>query len=272
MSRYVEPFLGGGAVLLGLLSEHTSPFLRWAGGKRRLYPEIKKRLGTVTFDHYIAADLNEGLIAAWQSVRDDVEAVIEWLMRHWPHAVADYHNVRNLLLEDRVEKGAQMVFLNLFAFNGLHRVNRAGRFNVPCDKARLEKVKLVAVAESLRTVSHAVRENVTIMQQSFEETLYQCGLGDVVYCDPPYLGTFTNYSGPFDGVAQQRLIDHIYAAVIRGARVVASNSMLAKPLYDYTLSSLPGYRCDVVTATRSISCKGGGRGGGVEEILVTVGR
>lgn len=101
MRRYVETCLGGGAVLLGLLGvakegQIAEPFMRWAGGKRKLFGEITKRLhragcscssvqapfsscGCFHFDTFVAADVNPDLVAAWKAVRDDVEGVVRWL-------------------------------------------------------------------------------------------------------------------------------------------------------------------------------------------------
>lgn len=279
--RYVEPFLGGGAVLLGLLGERAgletppSPFLRWAGGKRRLYQEIRQRLCVATASQldFVVADVNVDLIAAWQAVRDsDGEMAIDWLSTNWPRSDEDYYAVRSMKIEPQavVSRGARQIYLNLFAFNGLNRQNKRGEFNAPCDKARIANVKLDTVATSLRSIAKLL-VGVDIVCADFSTTLSRCGDGDVVYCDPPYFGTFTGYSaGGFDEEQQYELAIAVEAAALRGARVVISNSVAAKQLYDDVLSKLPGYRVDVVRARRSVSCRGDGRGV-VDEILVTVG-
>lgn len=277
--RYVEPFLGGGAVLLGMLqaSEPTNPsatpFLRWAGGKRKLYPEIVKRFGDVSVvDSYLVADVNSDLVAAWQAVRDDVEQVAMYLRLYAKTKEMYYAERGECYPGDMVAScGARTIFLNLYSFNGLWRTNKNGDYNVPCDPSRFAKVDIDTVVANLRAVSTLLQQRTSIHCQDFATTLSCCGEGDVVYCDPPYIGTFTGYSsGGFDDEAQRNLAACAAQAVLRGARVIISNSEAARGLYDAALGQLPGYRVDVVQARRSVSCKGDGRGV-VDEILVTVG-
>jgi DNA adenine methylase len=277
--RYVEPFLGGGAVLLGMLqaSEPTNPsatpFLRWAGGKRKLYPEIVKRFGDVSVvDSYLVADVNADLVAAWQAVRNDVEQVAMYLRLYAKTKEMYYAERDECYPGDMVAScGARMIFLNLYSFNGLWRTNKSGDYNVPCDPSRFAKVDIEAVISNLRAVSPILQQRTGILCQDFATTLSGCGDGDIIYCDPPYIGTFTGYSsGGFDEAKQLLLAYSIRMAVERGARVVISNSEAARPIYDHVLAKLPGYRVDVVQARRSVSCKGDGRGV-VDEILVSVG-
>jgi len=91
--RYVEPFLGGGAVLLHLLG--TEPFMRWAGGKRRLLPQILDKLQLPTAALTVqGADDNPNLINAYIGIRDDAEAVIADL-KQWPRSRDDYNRIRD---------------------------------------------------------------------------------------------------------------------------------------------------------------------------------
>lgn len=280
--RYVEPFLGGGAVLLGLRNYGESkPFLRWAGGKRRLFGLISERLQPYHVKDYLVADVNADLVAAWQAVRDSEGEVVRWLRDYWPTCTDDYYTVRKMTIEsDRcMAQGARQIYLNLFAFNGLNRQNKRGEFNAPCDKARIVSVKLDTVAANLRAVSKLL-VGVDIVCADFSTTLSRCGDGDVIYVDSPYLPeaatktAFVNYSASSRDWSKPDAHVHVALAcadaVERGARVVISNSMAAKPIYDKLLSKLPGYRVDVVRARRSVSCRRDGRGV-VDEILVTVG-
>ncbi len=269
--RYVEPFLGGGAVLLDMLScAAPKPFLRWAGGKRKLSAEIRSRFGDHSFvDNYLVADVNADLIAAWQAVRDDVEQVVMYLRLYAKTTEMYYAERGECYPSDMIAScGARMIFLNLYSFNGLWRTNKDGGYNVACDPSRFAKVDIEVVVANLRAVS-TLLQHTSVLCQDFATTLSCCGDGDVVYADPPYLGTFTGYSsGGFDEAAQRSLAACVKQAVLRGARIVISNSEAAKPIYDDVLSSLPGYRVDTVTTFRSGWSSG--KNTKVNEILVTV--
>lgn len=251
--HYIEPFLGSGAVMLSLLDPTATPFLRWAGGKRRLADQIKSKL----FDgklsrptEYHVSDINSHLIRLW--VADDVESVIRDL-RSFGRSLDDYRQVR-IALNAHTASPVAMLYLNLFAFNGLWRTNRAGHHNVPPDPARLQKYDLDDVTTTLRTVSRLVHD-VRFVCQGYDDALMSVSGGDVVYCDPPYVGTFTAYDGGgFNDHMQLDLTDLIQRTVARGARVVISNSLAARD----------------VTDRRSIS-RDGAKRGIVEELLVTVG-
>lgn len=121
-------------------------------------------------------------------------------------------------------------------------------------------------------MSHLTRQgDVRFVCQSYDDALMSANGGDVIYCDPPYVGTFTAYDGGgFNDHLQLDLAVQIRQAVRRGARVVISNSLASRDLYDIALSSLPGYRVDIVTDRRSIS-RDGAKRGVVEELLISVG-
>jgi DNA adenine methylase len=228
--RYVEPFLGGGAVLLHLLG--TEPFLRWAGGKRRLLPQILDKLQLPSEPLSIrGADDNPNLISAYIGIRDDVEAVIADL-KAWPRSRDDYNRVRDWTQRP----AAWAIWLNLLAFNGLWRCNSKGQYNVPPDPKRLAMLDLDDIATKLRSVS-AKLQGIRIDCAHFETTLAQCGAGDFVYADPPYLPDITSKFAGYTARTESLLTTHrrlaaaVAAAVHSGARVVVSNSVAAGPLY-----------------------------------------
>jgi len=147
----------------------TKPFLKWAGGKGQLLAEIEKRLpdelrngqidtyvepfvggGAVffyiaqqfeTINNFYLFDANEDLVNCYNSIKDDVEAVIEALhkLAHKYHASKNpkelYLSIRHKLNETKhkctVANAAQLIFLNRTCFNGLYRVNKRGFFNMP---------------------------------------------------------------------------------------------------------------------------------------------
>jgi DNA adenine methylase Dam len=279
LTTYIEPFLGGGAVALSLLPLSPKPFLRWPGGKRKLTTDVVAMLGIVDNpDRLILADVNAPLIALWQAVRNNPDQLIAEL-RGLPRSPEGYLKARSD--SNAKTTPATTFYLNLFAFNGLQRVNSKGHNNVPCDAVRLAKLDLDAVARNVLEVSRALRQHhtvavdtlvsaVDIIAADFETTITLASRGDFVYCDPPYIGTFTGYSRKRFGVDEHvKLWQAAVAATLRGARVVISNGAAALPMYvglaeasDVTLS----YKH--VTARRSIAAKSSSRGD-VGEVMVS---
>src|SRR5229473_1449448 len=179
----------------------AAPFLKWVGGKTSLLPELLKHIparlrgyhepfvggGALFFAvrprRAVLADNNAELIHCYQQVRDDVYGVLDALARHVyqrPH----FEAVRALepLRLPAAARAARFIFLNKTCFNGLWRVNRAGRFNVPFGRYKNPRF---ADPASLITASHALR-GVEIRHSPFEEALAMAAPGDFVYLDPPY--------------------------------------------------------------------------------------
>jgi len=270
MTTYIEPFLGGGAVALSLLPESPTPkpFLRWPGGKRKLAADVVSMLGIVDNpDRYTLGDVNVPLIALWQAVRNDPNQLIADLLK-LPRSPEGYKQVRSDSNEETTP--ARTLYLNLFAFNGLQRVNSKGENNVPCDAARLAKLDLDTVARNVHSVSEAFRyRSVDITAANFETTMALASSGDFVYCDPPYVGTFTSYSGRFGDAEQAKLWQAAVEATRRGARVVISNSAAALLLYEgWAREAGLDLVVKHVTARRSIAAKSSSRGD-VGEVMVS---
>lgn len=272
MTTYIEPFLGGGAVALSLLPSSPKPFLRWPGGKRKLAADVVSMLGIIDNPgRLVLADVNTPLIALWQAVRDSPSQLIAEL-RKLPRSPEGYKQTRSD--SNAQTTPAMTLYLNLFAFNGLQRVNSKGHNNVPCDAVRLAKLDIDAVARNVLEVSKALNHRpvdsaADIIAADFETTMARASSGDFVYCDPPYIGTFTSYSGRFDLDEHVKLWQAAVDATIRGARVVISNSAVALELYEGWAWGA-GLRLDVkhVTARRSIAAKSSSRGY-VGEVMVS---
>jgi DNA adenine methylase len=270
------------------VSASPSPFLKWAGGKRQLLPRILQavpaRMRTyyepfvgggavffglvargLRFERAVLGDANDELIHCYRAVQGDVDAVIRALGRH-RYDRDHYYDVRAREPSSLSDAGraARLIFLNRCGYNGLYRVNRAGRFNVPFGRY---KDPVICDAPKLRAAARAL-VGVRLVSGDFERTLDKARSGDFVYLDPPYVplsptSSFTAYAKtPFDEVSQARL-----ARVLRelGARKVCallsnSDCVETRRLYDPALS-------EQVPVRRAINSVAAGRGS-VGELLV----
>jgi DNA adenine methylase len=252
----------------------VEPILKWAGGKTRLLPELVSRLprpsrgtrapryfepfvgGAALFFHLRPeraqlSDFNPELVHLYRTIRDDVEALIVDLGRH-THERGYYYAVRALDPETLppIERASRMVFLNRTCFNGLWRVNRDGRFNVPFGSYTNPTL---CPADRLRAASQAL-QGVAIEVSDFEAAVADARKGDFVYFDPPYVpltptASFTSYTGAgFGAPAQQRLAALFSRLAVRGVHCLLSNSdtPLVRSLY-------ASHHIDRVLAPRSIS-------------------
>ncbi len=261
------------------------PFLKWAGGKRRLlaqyrpyFPEAFARYhepfvgsAAVFFDlapeQATLADSNGALIDCYTIVRDHVEPLIRRLDdlqtnhdRRQYYEFRDRYNSEGL---DPVERAALFIYLNHTCYNGLYRVNSRGHFNVPAGRYVRPRI---SDPDGLRAASRAL-SGARLMKRRFDACIADVERGDFVYVDPPYdalhASSFTSYTAEGFGEAEQRelaaVVDRLNAA---GCRVMLSNSdtPLVRELYG-------AYRIVPIRAARAINSAPGGRGP-VGEVLV----
>lgn len=276
--------------------EHTHPFLKWAGGKRRIMREVRVELlraaehsstdgrfiepfvggGSVFLDQvvsgplyagYILADTNERLVRTYAAIRDDVDKVIRRL-KGMVYEKETFEKVRAQNVDAMSDVGVAvwMIYLNRTCFNGLYRVNKDNRFNVPFGDY---KNPTLFKEDNLRAVSKAL-QGVEIVCEDFETLLdTHARKGDVVYCDPPYVplsksSDFTKYDKDgFTMKDQERLRDVAARLRERGVHVVLSNSSAAEPLY----ADEKVFHVRRIDAPRSVGA-GGATRKKVEEILV----
>ena len=216
------------------------PFVKWPGGKGQVIPEIVKQLparfgdywepfvggGSVFFslDSRIRnahlSDLNLDLTITYQVVRNRTEALIQTLAGHAErHSRKHYLAVREKDPQDPVELAARFIYLNKTCYNGLHRVNKQGKFNVPIGRHKNPKI---CDAKNLLAASQVLQE-ARVNRWSFERIAPKPG--DLVYCDPPYDGGFTQYNAEaFGEEEQKRLRDMCIQWKASGVHVIASNS------------------------------------------------
>jgi DNA adenine methylase len=254
------------------------PFLKWAGGKRQLLPQLRRFVpqdfdtyyepflggGALFFDRLprkaVLSDINERLVRTYRAVRDEVDGVIS-ILKRYRH---DKHVFLRLRRKDidvcpDAEVAAWMIYLNRTAYNGLYRVNKSNRFNTPFGE---HKNPCICDEENLRACSAALRD-VSITFGSFELVTENAQPGDFVYFDPPYVpvavtSSFRSYTAAgFDHAAQVRLSELAIRLVRRGVHVLLSNSCtdVGAALY-----SSDHFDVRKVPATRRINCKSAGRG------------
>lgn len=265
------------------------PFLKWAGGKRQLLPELLRYVPESYGRYYepfigggallltlqpaqaVVSDRNPELINCYQVVKDSVGDLIEHLQQHrnektYFYTIRGWDREAAFADKTRVQRAARIIFLNKTCYNGLFRVNSKGQFNAPFGRY---KNPTIADAEGLRNVSRYLnRANVTILQADFATSVADANYGDFVYFDPPYdpvstTASFTGYSrNGFDRTEQQRLKTVVDELTRRECKVLLSNAST-----DFIQDLYQDYHCVCVKATRAINSKATKRGK-VDEILV----
>jgi DNA adenine methylase len=272
--------------------EHAaSPFLKWAGGKSQLLPELQAHIpdfqnyyepflgGGALFFHLASSrpnfraylsDRNSELVNAYKVVKNDVERLIASLRRHEvAHAknpFSFYYGLREASPRNRVERAARLVALNKTCYNGLYRVNSAGAFNVPMGRY---KNPSICNAMQLELASNALRQTrASIVTAGYATALSGAARGDFVYLDPPFVplsktANFVSYTQEgFSADDQAQLACLFRTLDQRGCKVLLSNSdtKLARELYS-------GFEQLRIQAARAISCKSDSRNG-YTELLV----
>jgi DNA adenine methylase Dam len=186
------------------------PFLKWAGGKTQLIPELSKFIppsfnkyiepfvggGALFFylnpEKAIISDSNLELFITYNAVRDNVEDVIQ-ILEGYKNDEKFYYKIRaldtNILSE--AERAARLIYLNKTCFNGLYRVNKKGIFNVPYGKSNSEFLN----RELLRVASRFLK-NAQILHADYKDILRNYAeKGDFIFLDPPYypVGKFSDF-------------------------------------------------------------------------------
>lgn len=184
----------------GFCADAATPVLRWAGGKRWLTGRIRELLVGLDIGRYhepflggasiflglppresFLSDLNAELIETYSAIRDIPDAIAERLVGH-ENSAEHYYRTRGQVPTDRADRAARFIYLNHHSFNGIHRVNLKGVYNVPFGNRGAPNVPgledLVAVSERLR--------NATLAVCDFDSTIANVQQGDLVFVDPPY--------------------------------------------------------------------------------------
>lgn len=263
ITKYAEPFVGGGAVLFDVLSKYN-------------------------LDAVYISDINAELINTYCIIRDEINELIDMLMvlqnefvpmstddrKAYYMAKRERFNDLKLTGSDNIyiEKAALMIFLNKTCFNGLYRVNKKGLFNVPMGSYRNP---LICDEENLRAASEKL-QNVTIVCGDYRLSSDFIDENTFVYFDPPYrpiteTANFTAYTeNLFNDEEQIELAKFVDAMHCKGAKVVVSNSdpknsNTEDDFFDKIYSS---HNINRVEATRMINCNSDARGK-IKELLIS---
>ena len=277
------------------------PFLKWAGGKSQLVPELVARAprhidtyfepflggGAMFFalagdpdlapKRAVLNDANRELVTVYEVIRDEVArllARLETIATPYLAAGAEeraelYYAERARTPDDRVDTAARFVFLNKTCFNGLYRVNRRGEFNVPHGRYLAPRI---LDEPTLRAAASALR-GVRIEHGDFEAATADAKPGDFVYFDPPFeplskTSSFTGYTeGSFDRHQQVRLKWLFDELTDRGVPAMLSNSP-AEWLVGVYEGERRGYHLDRTPTRRAINSRGDRRGA-IDELIVT---
>ena len=288
------------------------PFVKWAGGKRQILTRISEfiqgSLGEATieevtyFEPFIGGgavffsikppkavinDINSDLINAYKVIQSlKIHELINLLKDYQNTYFSEdrdefYYEKRSL---DRrpdwkdaspVEKAARMIFLNKTCYNGLYRVNLKGQFNTPIGRYKnpliCDDKNLLEIHEFLSNK----KNNIEIMNASYEECIKKASLGDIIYVDPPYDYVdddgFTKYHiTGFTFEDFKKLKKVCDDALKRGAYVIISNNAtdrVIKLFADDPNYKIYTYDLNKFTTLRSINCKGNQRKTAVEVIM-----
>ena len=268
-----------------------APFVKWAGGKRQLIPQIRERMpekysdyyepfvggGAVIFDllpvNAVINDINKALINTYRTICNEPDVFLKEVYRldsemwedgkKYYYSIREHYNDKLMRSEYDAELAALFVFINKHCFNGLYRVNGKGLFNVPYNNSRrgsVDEAVVMATSEYLR--------GVTIKDGDFEQACKNAKKGDFVFIDSPYAPlnptSFESYTKEgFDIESHKRLAKLYDELTDRGCYCMLTNhnTDLINELYGNK-----GYKIDVVSVKRMINSDASNRVG--EEVII----
>lgn len=260
------------------------PFLKWAGGKRKLIPHFSYLIpdhienyyepflggGALFFSgikakNYVLSDINKELITTYKIIQVRPHALIGKLKVHKNNHNRDYYyKIRSQNYSEPLNIAARFIYLNKTCFNGLYRVNKKGEFNVPIGDYKnpniLDTINILACSKRLKEAD--------LCSLDFYSRDLLLNKNAFFYLDPPYApvsktSDFTQYSSDgFGQEDQERLRDYVDMLTQMKAKFLLSNSDC-----EFIRKLYKGYRIIEIDAARSISCKGGERVA-VKELLI----
>jgi DNA adenine methylase len=276
-----------------LNNSKTKPIIKWAGGKTKLLPYIIENLPNKEFKNYFEpfvggasviiellskdieykanrqytiSDINESLINVYNVVKNNLDDLIRELTNEtYTNVVNNYNINRNRFNEikfnndNRIERAALFIYLNKCGFNGMYRENKSGKYNIPFGSMKNPKICDNITLNNFKTIM----KDVNIFCCEYQDTFDLIEKNDLVYLDPPYHETFTDYTANKFGEDEQRELKlFVDKLTEKGVNVMISNSAtdFIKDLYkEYTIIN--------ITTKYSLGGKGANRGN-KEEVLI----
>lgn len=263
----------------------AKPILKWAGGKTQMLKDLLPKVpasygryiepfiggGAMFFalnpNDAIIADSNPELINMYTQVADNVDKVIEYL-KQYENTQEMFYEVRALEWQElpKAEAAARTIYLNKTCFNGLYRVNKKGKFNVPFGRYKSPNIcdeeALYAASEALQKANIVCGDYLSVLKEYARP-------GDFIFLDPPYLpiseyADFKRYTKEqFYEEDHVELAKEVFRLQELGCIVILTNSNhpLVHELYE-------PFNIEVIQTKRYISCSGSNRKG--EDVIVTV--
>lgn len=262
INKYVEPFVGGGAVLINILQKY----------------DVKEAY---------AFDINIDLINCYNIIKTDVEELISKLeikekdfliledeqrQKYFYDVRKEYNSYRLKENEKSIKRACEFIFLNRTCFNGLYRVNKNGDFNVPCGKY---KNPTICDSNNLRNLSYLIR-NVSFQYGDYKKSKEYVDSNTFVYFDPPYrplsiTSGFTSYTKEdFNDENQKELANYFKELDKKNAKLMLSNSNPKNTNKDdnFFEEIYKGFNINEIAAKRMINSNAKGRGE-ISELLIT---
>lgn len=265
------------------------PFVKWVGGKIKIFPEIQSRLPNLYGYHYYEpfvgsgavfsrikdasayylTDANTDLITTYEVIKNDVDGLIEFLkILKAAHDPEFFKKMRATEPKSYIATAARFIYLNKTCFNGLYRVNKSGKFNVPIGSY---KNPGILDAENLRAWNTFLNaQSIFFSNVDFEAGLTQnlfvspdFGIRTFFYCDPPYDEVFSSYTAEgFSRQDQIRLKETLEKHTRHNPNVKFMVSNSATP---FILDLYKDYNIDIIKTTKSVK---GGMPQAFDEVII----
>ena len=268
-------------------NKQIEPFLKWPGGKRWIAKKYKEYFpkeynmyiepflgsGAVFFslqpNEAILSDINKELINLYVIMRDNPKELKGQLVYHQErHTKEHYYKIRDVILTDNLKCAGRLLYLNRACYNGMYRVNKQGKFNVPIGTKNNFTYDIDQFDQYANCLKHA-----TLICGDFYEIINKAKKNDFIFADPPYAtsgkANFTKYNDElFVWQDQLRLHEALVNAKARGAKIVLTNVYCKEIIEMYKND---GFYVHILQRSSNIAGQADKRGK-VKELMITSNR